>query len=134
MSRYASKAELVGVIRQTIFAAGIDPERVYMARVLRDLDLMGDNYYGWTVRDPGVSPVDVARRHMRPAPPFRPSVCQHEDDDHSHVTDMPDPRDDALDRIAEIVREGVLERRETGKPIWTMKDAIARILRETGRL
>lgn len=55
-------------------------------------------------------------------------------DDHSHVTDMPSPEADALNRIAELVREGVWERYETGKRPWTFQGAVSDILRETGRL
>ena len=46
----------------------------------------------------------------------------------------PDPRDDALDQIAELIEDGTLARHETGKPVWTMHGAIENILRETGRM
>lgn len=47
--------------------------------------------------------------------------------EHAHVTEVPDPRDDALDRIAEVVRCGDLW-------AWSERlDEIANILRESGR-
>lgn len=65
MSRYHSKSALIGVITYTIKAAGINPREVYMSRVIADLKLMGDRHYGWTMKDPGLDPVEVAKRHMR---------------------------------------------------------------------
>jgi hypothetical protein len=68
MSRYASKREMQRVISDTITKAGIDTRRVYMARVWKDMDILGSHFLGWTC-NPAIDPVEVARRHMRPVPP-----------------------------------------------------------------
>jgi hypothetical protein len=49
------------------------------------------------------------------------------------VRDVPDPRDDALDRIAEVIASKTIMRHETGKPTVTMWGQVADILREVGR-
>ncbi|HEY7822674.1 MAG TPA: hypothetical protein VIG24_07580 [Acidimicrobiia bacterium] len=59
MSRYASKRELVDVIRQTIATdhnrTGLptDVGAYNFAGVLRDLDIIGDPMYGYTTRECG---------------------------------------------------------------------------------
>ena len=64
MSRYASKAELTKVIKLTLSRGGVDPATVVLSRVLRDLNVTGDSYYGWTV-DLDKDPVEIAQRHRR---------------------------------------------------------------------
>lgn len=98
MSRYASKAELIGVIKQTIETdynkTGLptDLGAYNFAGIMRDLGVGGDSYYGW-ITDYGVDFEAVLLANLRPA--YRGLPRAHR----AHVTfaannmDDPPPRD-----------------------------------------
>lgn len=48
MSRYATKTELHDVVRNTIDKCYGGTRRYRMAAVFRDLDIIGEPYWGWS--------------------------------------------------------------------------------------
>ena len=67
MSRYASKTALVEVIKDTLRAANLAPERLNFAAFMRqpEMRIIGDRHYGYTLADPNVNPVDYAYDFLR---------------------------------------------------------------------
>lgn len=69
MSRYATKRELLDVIRVTVETdhnhLGIT--RVNMAGLIRDVGIIGDGQYGWTMEAGPADFVAAIRRHALPA-------------------------------------------------------------------
>ena len=72
MSRYPTKRELTDVVRSTIAAdhnqTGLptDVGRYNLSGILRDLDVMGDGYHGYTFRHYGREPfVEALRNNLR---------------------------------------------------------------------
>jgi len=71
MSRYETKRELLAEIDNTIRTGhGIgdlprDRSRYSMAGVLRDIGIIGDRTYGYTMQDPGTSLADVLRKNRK---------------------------------------------------------------------
>lgn len=67
MSRYNTKKELLDVIRSTIETdynrTGVSS--VNMSAFLRDVEVIGDSYYGYTTMKTGDEFVDAIRRHAR---------------------------------------------------------------------
>lgn len=98
MSRYATKAELIDVIKHTIATdynhTGLptDLAAYNFAGILRDMEVDGDAYYGWTYAYDRIDFAEVLRDNLRPA--YRGLPLAHRPHARFDVHDMdaPPPR------------------------------------------
>lgn len=72
MSRYATKAELIEVVKSTIatdhcnLGTPKDTKAFNLAGIIRDIQIIGDGHYGYTMN---VGPDEfktIIKRHLRP--------------------------------------------------------------------